>query len=74
MKKMHIYYDDEADYLEIRFGKPTPAYYEHIGDDVFERYDERTKKVTGFAIFNVQKRKEKNAKPVDIDVAIPMQT
>jgi hypothetical protein len=69
MKKMFIHWDAEGDFLEVRFGKPTASYYEDLGDDVFERRDEKTKKVTGYAIFNIQKRKNKS--PQDIAVNIP---
>ena len=66
---MFIHYDAEGDFLEIRFGKPSESYYEEIGDDVFERRDEKTEDVRGYAFFNVQKRKEKQ--PEDIEVDIP---
>jgi hypothetical protein len=56
--KMFIHYDAKADFLEIRFGKATPAYYEEIEKDLFLRRDEKTKKVTGYAIFNIQRRKK----------------
>ena len=68
-EKMFIHYDAEGDFLEIRFGKPSESYYEEIGDDVFERRDEKTDDVRGYAFFNVQKRKEKQ--PEDIEVDIP---
>ena len=68
-EKMFIHYDAEGDFLEIRFGKPSESYYEEIGDDVFERRDEKTEDVRGYAFFNVQKRKEKQ--PEDIEVDIP---
>ena len=32
--KLHIYYDSESDYLEIRFGEPTESHYEKIGIDI----------------------------------------
>jgi len=54
-EKMHIYYDTEADYLEIRFGEPTESHYEKIGSDTFVRIDEKTGEKRGFAIFNVKK-------------------
>ncbi len=69
MKKMHIHWDAEGDFLEVRFGKPTKSYYDEIDSDVFERRDEKTNKVKGFAFFNVQKRKLKQ--PKDIVVNIP---
>lgn len=69
MKNLSIHYDEEADYLEVRFGKATAAYYENLGKDIFERRDEKTGKVNGYAIFNVRKRKEKI--PRDIKIRIP---
>ena len=68
-QKLYIHYDPEGDFLEVRFGKATPSYYEDRGDDVFERHDEKTKKIKGYAFFNVQKRKEKELQ--DIEVIIP---
>ena len=52
--KLHIYYDVESDYLEIRFGEPTESHYEKIGEDTFVRIDEKTGEVKGYAIFNVK--------------------
>jgi len=54
--KMNIYYDDEGDFLEIQIGELTPSYYEEISDGVFERIDEKTRKVKGFAVFSFRKR------------------
>jgi len=54
-QKMHIYYDKEADYLEIRFGEPTDSTYSKIGQDTFVRIDKKTGEVRGYAIYNVQK-------------------
>ena len=54
--KIHIHYDSEADYLEIRFGKVTPAIYEDVGDDIFQRQDEKTGQIKGYSIFNFIKR------------------
>ncbi len=68
MKKMHIHWDIEGDFLEVRFGKSTKSYYEEIDSDIFERRDEKTNKVKGFAFFNVQKRKEKEVKDIAVDI------
>lgn len=57
--QLNIYYDNEGDLLEIRMGNPTSAYYEEIKDGVFERIDEKTGKIRGFAIFSFRKRMEK---------------
>ncbi len=53
--QLHIYYDPEADYLEIRFGEPTPSVYEKTGPDTFMRVDEKTGDIKGYAIYNVKK-------------------
>ena len=66
---MHIYYDTESDYLEIRFGEPTESHYEKIGADTYVRIDEKTGDKKGYAIFNVQK----GTSPLKtIDVEIPL--
>lgn len=66
---MHIYYDTESDYLEIRFGEPTESRYEKIGPDTFVRIDEKTEEKRGYAIFNIQK----STSPLkSIDVEIPV--
>jgi len=58
---MFIHWDAEGDFLEVRFGKPTPSYYEDNGDDVFERRDEETGEVRGYAFFNFMKKKKNRA-------------
>ena len=65
--KLHIYYDSESDYLEIRFGEPTESRYEKIGPDTFIRIDEKTGEVKGYAIFNVQKS-EDPLKTIDVEI------
>lgn len=67
-EQMHIYYDAEADYLEIRFGQPTESHYEKIGTDTYVRIDEKSGDKKGYAIFNVKK----STSPLKtIDVEIP---
>ncbi len=68
--KLHIYYDKEGDFLELRIGKPTASIYEGIGNDVFKRIDEKTEEIKGFAIFNFKKRTERLK---DIDVSLPVE-
>ncbi|MBI4149631.1 hypothetical protein HY491_04235 [Candidatus Woesearchaeota archaeon] len=70
MKKMHIHYDAEGDFLEVRFGEPRPSYDEYVGDDTFERRDKKTNKVFGYAFYNVKKREKKQ--PQDIEVEMPV--
>ena len=52
-EKIHIYYDAESDYLELRFGEPTESRYDKIGEDTFVRIDEKTgeKRATQFLMF-----------------------
>ena len=40
-EKVRVYYDDEADYLELNIGKPTKSYYDDLGEDIFQRIDEK---------------------------------
>ena len=67
--KLHIHYDEEADFFEFRVGKPTASVYEDIGDDIFKRIDEKSREVKGFAIFNFKKRTEKLK---DVEVPLPV--
>ncbi|MEK6951095.1 MAG: DUF2283 domain-containing protein [Nanoarchaeota archaeon] len=67
-QKLHIHWDPEGDHLEVRFGEAKPSYYEDLGDDVFERRDEETDQIMGYAFFNVQKRKQL----CDLEVEMPI--
>ena len=72
MKKKHtlnIHYDEKGDLLELRIGTATAAYYEDLGDDVFERRDEKTHEIKGFAIFNFTKRTKK-LKDITVDLPV----
>ena len=64
---LHIYYDKESDYLEIRFGEPTESTYEKIGPDTYARIDNKTGEMKGYAIFNVRKS-EDPLKTIDIEI------
>ena len=66
---MFIHYDKQGDFLEVVLGKPKPSHYEDIGDDVSIRKDEETNEVVGVAILNVNKRQEKHA--CDIEIELP---
>ena len=68
--KLNIYYDEEGDFLEFRIGKPASSTYNNIGNDIFQRVDDKTGKVKGFAIFNFKKRNEKIK---NIDVSLPVE-
>tara|TARA_Y100000310_G_C20695429_1_gene825349 strand:- start:451 stop:681 length:231 start_codon:yes stop_codon:yes gene_type:complete len=68
-QKLHIYYDQEGDMLEFRIGKPTKGHMRNLGDDIFQRVDEKTGKVKGFTILNFKKRSKKS-KPIDVDLPL----
>lgn len=55
-KNLEIYYNKEADILEIMIGTPTPSYFDEAEDDVFIGRDIKTKELKGFKIFNFLKR------------------
>ncbi len=65
---MHIHWDSEADHLEVSFQKSPSSYYEDLGDDIFQRKDEKTGKILGYAFFNVQKRKKKVLQDIVVDI------
>ncbi len=67
--KLHVYYDSESDYLEIRFGEPTESYYKKIGSDTFVRIDKKTTETKGYAIFNIRQIKHP-LKTIDVDLPI----
>lgn len=66
--KMSLRYDEDEDYLEIYFGKIRKGYFREVKDKFFERIDEKTGKVVGYAVFNFTKRKEKF---VDVSISLP---
>ena len=66
---MNIYYDKEADFLEINIGDYTEGYFRDIGEGISERIDEKTGKVTGIAIMSFKKRTEALE---DIKISLPV--
>lgn len=54
--EMRIYYDEEADYLEIFVGEPRQDYGEHISDDIVLFKYEDTEDLYGIGIFNFKKQ------------------
>jgi len=55
-KNLEIYYDTEADILEIIIGEPSACIFDEVDDDVFEARDEKTNELKGYKIFNFLKR------------------
>ncbi len=58
-EKIELNYNPETDLLEIFIGDPEPAYFDEIEDDLFEGRSKKANKLTGYKIFNLSKRKEK---------------
>ena len=54
--KLHIYYDDEGDFLEITSGDIFNCYFDNLGDGIFKVIDKATGEVKGFAIFSFKAR------------------
>ncbi len=73
-KKLHVWYDKEGDFLEFRVGKPITGHFRPIGDECFERVDEETGEIRGFAIFNFLKRFPKEHKEIDLPVEMALKT
>ena len=63
-KELSIYYDEEADFLEIQLDEARTGYFRDIEEGVSERIDEKTGKVIGIAIMGFKKRakQDKNHK------------
>lgn len=64
---LSVYYDEEGDLLEIRIGKPTIAYMKNLGNDIFQRVDEKSGEIKGISILNFKKRSEK-LKPIEVSL------
>ena len=64
MAKVSIWYDKEADFLEVIFKKRKGFFRETKYDNIMERVDARGK-VIGFSIMNVSKGKRKT---VDVEL------
>ncbi len=52
-----IYYDKEADFLEISIGDYGEGYFKDISEGISKRINEKTGKITGIAIMSFKNRK-----------------
>ena len=71
-----IYYDGEADFLEVFFGEPTKAYTEEPEEGVFIRKDEIIEEIKSIGILAFKKRaKEMILKRIlkQLGISIPLQ-
>ncbi len=55
-KQLELYYDNEADILEVTIGEPSSCIFDEIDNDLFEGKDEETGELKGYKIFNFLKR------------------
>ena len=51
-----IYYDEEADFLELYFGEPSECHAEEIEEGIFVRRDKRTNEIKSIEIIAFKKR------------------
>jgi|GEM_PF-5804061 len=65
---MEIYYQEEADYLEIFFKEPCADYGEEIGDGITIFKDAKTNRLYGIAIIGFKSR-TKDFKEVSVDLS-----
>lgn len=63
---VRVWFDKEADLLEVQLGKPRKGFFKDAGDDAFLRVDTKGN-VIGFAILNVSKR-EKKTEEVELPI------
>ncbi len=56
---LRLYYDEEGDFLEIGIDKPSNGYFRDLGDEVFERVDEKQEKSI-VLLFLILKKGQKN--------------
>jgi len=72
-QNLEIFYDTEADILEIFLGEPVDCYFNEIDDDLFEGREEGTDKLVGFKIFNFKKRGGMNSVRIPLPVNIKIE-
>ncbi len=66
--QLHVYYDEEADFLEVTIGRFTNSYCRDIEEGVFERIDEDTGEVVGIGVLGF---KERSGKIKEINLKLP---
>ncbi len=71
-RNLDLYYDKEADILEITIGQPSPCIFDEIEPGVFEAHDMNTNELKGYKIMDFLKRGGmKNIRiPLPVNVSI----
>ncbi|NIQ07382.1 MAG: DUF2283 domain-containing protein [Candidatus Korarchaeota archaeon] len=59
MEKVRVFFDEEADILEVQIGKARKAVSKETKNDVIKRIDPETGELIGFTILNFLKRFKK---------------
>lgn len=70
--QLHLYYDEEGDFLEFQVGDYAEGYFKNLGDGIFERVDKQTNRVTGIAIHGFKKRTQ-GLKEVKLSLPVKME-
>ena len=65
--QLHIYYDEEGDFLELHVGRFTKGYFRDAAPGIAHRVDEKTGKVTGIAILGFRARAAR-----DTSISLPL--
>ena len=55
-QNLDIYYDKEADILEVTVGEPSECVFDEIEEGIFEAHDMKTNELKGYKIFDFMKR------------------
>ena len=69
---VNVYYDEEADFLEISIGKYKEGYFQDIGEGISKRIDSKTGRTVGIAIMSFLKR-TRNFKDLKISLPLKME-
>ena len=69
---MNIYYDEEADFLEIGIDSSRNGYFRDVGEGVSERVNKDTGKVIGIAIMSFKKRTQ-NMETLEIPLPVKLE-
>lgn len=69
MGEVVVWFDKEGDFLELTTESRRKGHFKDVGDDVFERVDEKGN-VIGFAIFNFTKRAALKDEKIELPVKL----
>jgi len=71
--QIRIYYDQKADYLEVRFTGPRENYGDDINEYLVIFRDEETDEIIGFGVFNFKKHTSELKEVLDkMNISMPI--